>query len=77
MLFKSESPQTMVKPRVKASAVFGISRWSLSSGLNLDRSRLHLLRGDLEGRIWDDITGQVVLEFTHLYAVFEVTHFSW
>ncbi|KAM6408174.1 p53-induced death domain-containing protein 1 [Rhynochetos jubatus] len=47
------------------------------TGLNLDRSRLHLLYGDLEGQTWDDITSQVVLEFTHLYAVFEVTHFSW
>ncbi|POI27829.1 hypothetical protein CIB84_008421, partial [Bambusicola thoracicus] len=45
--------------------------------LNLDRSRLHLLRGDVEGQTWDDITSQVVLEFTHLYALFEVTHFSW
>uniref|UniRef100_A0A8C0C4E6 Netrin receptor UNC5 n=1 Tax=Buteo japonicus TaxID=224669 RepID=A0A8C0C4E6_9AVES len=41
------------------------------TGLNLDRSRLHLLHGDLEGQTWDDITSQVVLEFTHLYAVFE------
>ncbi|OXB73798.1 UNVERIFIED_CONTAM: hypothetical protein H355_010344 [Colinus virginianus] len=47
------------------------------TGLNLDRSRLHLLRGDVEGQTWDDITSQVVLEFTHLYALFEVTHFSW
>ncbi|NXS12516.1 PIDD1 protein, partial [Neodrepanis coruscans] len=47
------------------------------TGLNLDRSRLHLLHGDLEGQTWDDITTQVVLEFTQLYAVFEVTHFSW
>ncbi|XP_021258058.1 p53-induced death domain-containing protein 1 [Numida meleagris] len=47
------------------------------TGLNLDRSRLHLLCGDVEGQTWDDITSQVVLEFTHLYAVFEVTHFSW
>ncbi|OPJ73740.1 p53-induced death domain-containing protein 1 isoform A [Patagioenas fasciata monilis] len=47
------------------------------TGLNLDQSRLHLLHGDLEGKTWDDITSQVVLEFTHLYAVFEVTHFSW
>ncbi|XP_010144843.1 PREDICTED: p53-induced death domain-containing protein 1 [Eurypyga helias] len=47
------------------------------TGLNLDRSRLHLLYGDLEGQTWDDITSQVVLEFTHIYAVFEVTHFSW
>nr|XP_021152386.1 p53-induced death domain-containing protein 1 isoform X2 [Columba livia] len=47
------------------------------TGLNLDQSRLHLLHGDLEGKTWDDITSQVVLEFTHIYAVFEVTHFSW
>ncbi|XP_023784663.1 p53-induced death domain-containing protein 1 [Cyanistes caeruleus] len=47
------------------------------TGLNLDRSRLHILHGDLEGQTWNDITSDVVLEFTHLYAVFEVTHFSW
>ncbi|NWW74286.1 PIDD1 protein, partial [Climacteris rufus] len=47
------------------------------TGLTLDRSRLHLLHGDLEGETWNDITSEVVLEFTHLYAVFEVTHFSW
>ncbi|XP_071414845.1 p53-induced death domain-containing protein 1 [Pithys albifrons albifrons] len=47
------------------------------TGLNLDPSRLHLLHGDLEGQTWDDITSQVVLEFTHVFAVFEVTHFSW
>lgn len=43
----------------------------------MDCSRLHLLRGDVEGQTWDDITSQVVLELTHLYAIFEVTHFSW
>ncbi|XP_051476482.1 p53-induced death domain-containing protein 1 [Apus apus] len=47
------------------------------TGLSLDRSRLHLLHGNLEGQTWNDITSQVVLELTHLYAVFEVTHFSW
>uniref|UniRef100_A0A8C3QIM8 P53-induced death domain protein 1 n=1 Tax=Cyanoderma ruficeps TaxID=181631 RepID=A0A8C3QIM8_9PASS len=47
------------------------------TGLNLDRSRLHILHSDLEGQTWNDITSEVVLEFTHLYAVFEVTHFSW
>ncbi|NWI47806.1 PIDD1 protein, partial [Picathartes gymnocephalus] len=47
------------------------------TGLNLVRSRLHILHGDLEGKSWNDITNEVVLEFTHLYAVFEVTHFSW
>ncbi|XP_034624667.1 LOW QUALITY PROTEIN: p53-induced death domain-containing protein 1 [Trachemys scripta elegans] len=47
------------------------------TGLTLDRSRLHLLHGNLQAQTWDDITNQVVLEFTHLYAGFEVTHFSW
>uniref|UniRef100_UPI00398F8514 p53-induced death domain-containing protein 1 isoform X1 n=1 Tax=Pristiophorus japonicus TaxID=55135 RepID=UPI00398F8514 len=47
------------------------------TGLNLDRSKLHLLHGDPEVQDWMDITNQVVLEFTHLYAVFEVNHFSW
>ncbi|XP_014729120.1 PREDICTED: p53-induced death domain-containing protein 1 [Sturnus vulgaris] len=47
------------------------------TGLNLDQSQLHILHGDLEGQSWNDITSEVVLEFTHLYAVFEVTHFSW
>ncbi|XP_042315196.1 p53-induced death domain-containing protein 1 [Sceloporus undulatus] len=47
------------------------------TGLTLDRSRVHLLHGDWNVQNWDDITDQVVLEFTHLYALFEVTHFSW
>ncbi|XP_074853965.1 p53-induced death domain-containing protein 1 isoform X2 [Carettochelys insculpta] len=47
------------------------------TGLTLDRSRLHLLHGDVQAQTWDDITNQVVLEFTHLCVLFEVTHFSW
>uniref|UniRef100_A0A8C4WAG7 P53-induced death domain protein 1 n=1 Tax=Gopherus evgoodei TaxID=1825980 RepID=A0A8C4WAG7_9SAUR len=47
------------------------------TGLTLNRSRLHLLHGNLQAQTWDDITNQVVLEFTHLYVRFEVTHFSW
>ncbi|XP_044281752.1 p53-induced death domain-containing protein 1 isoform X2 [Varanus komodoensis] len=47
------------------------------TGLTLDRSRIHLLHGDWNAQNWDDITDQVVLEFTHLYVLFEVTHFSW
>ncbi|XP_064423974.1 p53-induced death domain-containing protein 1 [Latimeria chalumnae] len=47
------------------------------TALNLDRSKLHLLHGDAQAYTWTDITQQVVLEFTHLYAFFEVTHFSW
>ncbi|XP_041130959.1 p53-induced death domain-containing protein 1 [Polyodon spathula] len=47
------------------------------TGLSLDRSRLHLLHGDPSADTWTDITQQVALQFTHLYAVFEVSHFSW
>ncbi|XP_007433236.1 p53-induced death domain-containing protein 1 [Python bivittatus] len=47
------------------------------TGLTLDRSRVHLLHSDWDAQNWSDITDQVVLEFTHLYALFEVTHFSW
>lgn len=48
-----------------------------SPGLSLDRSRLHLLYWTPPEAAWDDITAQVALEFTHLYARFQVTHFSW
>ncbi|KAK9410119.1 p53-induced death domain-containing protein 1 [Crotalus adamanteus] len=47
------------------------------TGLTLDRSRVHLLHSDWAAQNWSDITDQVILEFTHLYALFEVTHFSW
>ncbi|XP_069079209.1 p53-induced death domain-containing protein 1 [Pleurodeles waltl] len=47
------------------------------TGQSLERSRLHLLHGDLQAQTWNDITNQVVLEFTHIYALFEVDHFSW
>ncbi|XP_027760416.1 p53-induced death domain-containing protein 1 isoform X4 [Empidonax traillii] len=47
------------------------------TGLNLDQLRLRLLHGDPEGQTWDDITSKVVLKFTHIYVMFEVTHFSW
>ncbi|KAJ7344329.1 hypothetical protein JRQ81_000279 [Phrynocephalus forsythii] len=47
------------------------------TGLTLDHSRVHLLHGDWNAQNWNDITDQVVLEFTHIYALFEVTHFSW
>ncbi|XP_069480125.1 p53-induced death domain-containing protein 1 [Ambystoma mexicanum] len=47
------------------------------TGHSLERSRLHLLHGDLQAQTWNDITNQVVLEFTHIYALFEVDHFSW
>lgn len=46
-------------------------------GLSLDRTRLHLLYRAPPAATWDDITAQVALELTHLYARFQVTHFSW
>ncbi|XP_033619926.1 p53-induced death domain-containing protein 1 [Fukomys damarensis] len=47
------------------------------TGFSLDRSRLHLLYRAPPAATWDDITAQVALELTHLYARFQVTHFSW
>ncbi|XP_043827358.1 p53-induced death domain-containing protein 1 [Dromiciops gliroides] len=47
------------------------------TGPSLDRTHLHLLHGDPQLPAWDDITAQVALELTHLYARFQVTHFSW
>ncbi|XP_004717256.1 p53-induced death domain-containing protein 1 isoform X1 [Echinops telfairi] len=47
------------------------------TGLSLDRSCLHLLYRAPPSATWDDITMQVALELTHLYARFQVTHFSW
>ncbi|XP_045677021.1 p53-induced death domain-containing protein 1 isoform X1 [Phyllostomus hastatus] len=47
------------------------------TGLSLDRTRLHLLYRAPPAATWDDITAQVALELTHLYARFQVTHFSW
>ncbi|KAM9301756.1 p53-induced death domain-containing protein 1 [Gastrophryne carolinensis] len=47
------------------------------TGDNLDRSRLFLLHGDPGAQTWTDITHQVVLQITHIYARFQVDHFSW
>lgn len=46
-------------------------------GLTVDMSRLHLLHGDPVAHTWTDVTAQVSLYITHLYAIFSVTHFSW
>ncbi|MBN3289523.1 PIDD1 protein, partial [Polypterus senegalus] len=46
-------------------------------GFSLDHSRIHLLHGDPTAETWTDITQQVQLQFTHLFVIFEVTHFSW
>ncbi|XDA87970.1 hypothetical protein R6Z07F_017643 [Ovis aries] len=47
------------------------------TGLSLDRARLHLLHRAAPAAAWDDVTAQVALELTHLYARFRVTRFSW
>lgn len=47
------------------------------TGLSVDRSRLHLMYRAPPAATWDDITAQVALELTHVYARFQVTHFSW
>ncbi|XP_018421163.1 PREDICTED: p53-induced death domain-containing protein 1 [Nanorana parkeri] len=46
-------------------------------GNTLDRSHLFLLHGDPRAQTWTDITSQVVLQITHIYAQFQVDHFSW
>ncbi|KAI5100320.1 p53-induced death domain-containing protein 1 isoform X2, partial [Silurus meridionalis] len=46
-------------------------------GLTVDTSRLHLMHGDPEAHTWTDVTAQVSLHITQLYAIFFVTHFSW
>ncbi|XP_019933990.2 p53-induced death domain-containing protein 1 [Paralichthys olivaceus] len=47
------------------------------TGHTVDETRLHVLHGDPTAQTWTDITSQVSLCFTHLYAVFYITHFSW
>uniref|UniRef100_UPI0037E8584C p53-induced death domain-containing protein 1 n=1 Tax=Semicossyphus pulcher TaxID=241346 RepID=UPI0037E8584C len=47
------------------------------TGHTVDTSCLHLLHGDPTAQTWTDITSQVSLYVTHLYAIFYITHFSW
>ncbi|KAM9816115.1 p53-induced death domain-containing protein 1-like isoform 1-T1 [Syngnathus typhle] len=47
------------------------------TGHTIDKSCLYLLRGDSTAQTWTDITPQVSLYVTHLYAIFYITHFSW
>ncbi|XP_056273558.1 p53-induced death domain-containing protein 1 [Pseudoliparis swirei] len=47
------------------------------TGHTVDTSCLYLLHGDPTAQTWTDITSQVSLYVTHLYAIFYVTHFSW
>lgn len=46
-------------------------------GHTVDKSCLHLLHGEPSAQTWTDITSQVSLYVTHLYAIFYITHFSW
>lgn len=48
-----------------------------SAGHTVDTSCLHLMHGDPAAQNWTDITSQVSLYVTHLYAIFYITHFSW
>ncbi|XP_054883674.1 p53-induced death domain-containing protein 1 [Poeciliopsis prolifica] len=47
------------------------------TGHEADVSQLHVLHGDPAAQTWTDITSQVSLYVTHLYAIFYITHFSW
>ncbi|XP_069037615.1 p53-induced death domain-containing protein 1 isoform X2 [Lepisosteus oculatus] len=47
------------------------------TGHSLDRSCLYLLHGDPASRTWTDVTAQVGLQLTQLYALFSISHFSW
>ncbi|XP_051545470.1 p53-induced death domain-containing protein 1 [Myxocyprinus asiaticus] len=47
------------------------------TGHMVDISRLHLMHGDPTAHTWTDVTSQVSLYVTHIYAVFSITHFSW
>uniref|UniRef100_A0A9J8BZU6 P53-induced death domain protein 1 n=1 Tax=Cyprinus carpio carpio TaxID=630221 RepID=A0A9J8BZU6_CYPCA len=46
------------------------------TGHMVDMSRLHLMHGDPTAHTWTDITAQVSLYVTHIYAVFSITNFS-
>ncbi|XP_029991586.1 p53-induced death domain-containing protein 1 [Sphaeramia orbicularis] len=47
------------------------------TGHSVDESCLHLFHGDPAAQTWTDITSQVSLYVTQLYAIFYITHFSW
>lgn len=46
-------------------------------GHKADMANLHLLHADPSAQTWTDITSEVSLYVTHIYAVFYVKHFSW
>ncbi|KAM9763959.1 p53-induced death domain-containing protein 1 isoform 5-T5 [Dama dama] len=90
---RRELPALLGEPEAAASPLLCLSQSGPSSflrpvtvqlplppgitGLSLDRSCLHLLHRAAPAATWDDITAQVALELTHLYARFQVTRFSW
>ncbi|XP_078719620.1 p53-induced death domain-containing protein 1 [Lampetra fluviatilis] len=72
VLILSQSPaSTFLKPvKIRLPLPTGVS------GIKLDPSKLHVLHGDPHTGDWEDITRDLTLEFTHLYAIFEVSEFS-
>ncbi|XP_055271135.1 p53-induced death domain-containing protein 1 isoform X3 [Moschus berezovskii] len=88
-----ELPALLGEPEAAASPLLCLSQSGPSSflrpvtiqlplppgvtGLSLDRARLHLLHRAAPAAAWDDVTAQVALELTHLYARFQATRFSW
>ncbi|CAM9464895.1 unnamed protein product [Lampetra fluviatilis] len=72
VLILSQSPaSTFLKPiKIRLPLPTGVS------GIKLDPSKLHVLHGDPHTGDWEDITRNLTLEFTHLYAIFEVSEFS-
>ncbi|XP_028814134.1 p53-induced death domain-containing protein 1 [Denticeps clupeoides] len=83
----AEDPLACASPLVHLSQSLNIPflqpirvQLPLPSGLTghmLDRTRLRLLHRDSGSYTWNDVTLQVGLQITHLYATFSITHFSW
>ncbi|XP_028970897.2 p53-induced death domain-containing protein 1 [Esox lucius] len=70
-LSQSPSMQFLQPIRVQVPLPSGLT------GHTVDLSCLYLLHGDPSALSWTDITSQVTLHVTHLYAIFYITHFSW
>nr|XP_032815903.1 p53-induced death domain-containing protein 1 [Petromyzon marinus]XP_032815904.1 p53-induced death domain-containing protein 1 [Petromyzon marinus] len=72
VLILSQSPaSTFLKPvKIRLPLPPGVS------GFKLDPGKLHVLHGDPHTGDWEDITRDLKLEFTYLYAIFEVSEFS-
>ncbi|KAG7523252.1 p53-induced death domain-containing protein 1-like [Solea senegalensis] len=73
LLCLSQSPNTHFLQPVKVQIPLppGVT------GHTVDKTCLHLLHGDPTAQTWTDITTQVSLHITHVYAIFYITHFSW